>query len=100
LLKEFAKKIAGTDKIKFVPAYFPFTEPSVQAMIFHPKLNKWIEAMPGGIFRPEVTAPFGIKVPVLAWGIGIDRLFMIREGITDIRQLFSQDIEYLREAKI
>jgi phenylalanyl-tRNA synthetase alpha chain len=100
LLKEFAKKIAGTDKIKFVPAYFPFTEPSVQAMIFHQKLNKWIEAMPGGIFRPEVTAPFGIKVPVLAWGIGIDRLFMVRNNITDIRQLFSQDINWLREAKI
>ena len=100
LLKQFAKNIAGTEKIKFMPAYFPFTEPSVQAMIFHPKLNKWIEAMPGGIFRPEVTAPFGIKVPVLAWGIGIDRLFMVRNNITDIRQLFSQDIDWLREAKI
>ncbi|HIH14478.1 MAG TPA: phenylalanine--tRNA ligase subunit alpha [Nanoarchaeota archaeon] len=100
LFEEFAKKIVGSDKIKFMPAYFPFTEPSVQTMIFHPKLNKWIEVMPGGMFRPELTEALGIKVPVLAWGIGFDRLFMIKESIADIRQLFSQDIEWLREAKI
>jgi phenylalanyl-tRNA synthetase alpha chain len=52
------------------------------------------------MFRPEITSAFGIKVPVLAWGPGIDRMFMIRENINDIRQLFSQDIRWLREAKI
>ena len=56
--------------------------------------------MPGGMFRPELTEALGIKVPVLGWGIGFDRLFMIKESIADIRQLFSQDIEWLREAKI
>lgn len=101
LLAEFAKKIANTDKIKFVPvAYFPFTEPSVTGYIWHDKLNKWIEVLPAGIFRPEVTKPFGIDVPVLAWGLGMDRLFMIKEGISDIRQLFSYDLNWLREAKI
>ena len=100
LITEFMKKFAGTDKVRFVPCYFPFTEPSVEGQAWHPQLKKWIEVAPAGILRPEVTQPFGIKVPVLAWGIGIDRLFMIRNGISDIRELFSQDIEYLREAKL
>lgn len=100
LLAEFTKKITGSDKIRFRPHYFPFTEPSIEADIWHPQLKKWTEAFGAGIFRPEVTAPFGIKVPVLAWGIGIDRLFMIKNNITDIRELFSQNIEYLREAKL
>jgi phenylalanyl-tRNA synthetase alpha chain len=100
LITEFMKKFAGTDKVRFVPCYFPFTEPSVEGQAWHPQLKKWIEVAPAGILRPEVTQPFGIKVPVLAWGIGIDRLFMIRNGISDIRELFSQNIEYLREAKL
>jgi len=101
LMKEFATQLTGSDKIKFTPvAYFPFTEPSVTAYMFHPKLNKWIEVMPAGVFRPEVTKPLGIDDLVLDWGFGIDRLFMIKENITDIRQLFSQDIDWLREAKI
>ena len=100
LLTEFTKKITGSDKIRFRPHYFPYTEPSIEADVWLEKSKKWTEAFGAGIFRPEVTAPFGIKVPVLAWGIGIDRLFMVRENISDIRQLFSQDIEYLRGAKI
>ncbi|MFH0830159.1 MAG: phenylalanine--tRNA ligase subunit alpha [Candidatus Aenigmatarchaeota archaeon] len=100
LLSEFAKRIAGTDKVKFRPAYFPFTEPSVQGMVWHPGIKKWLEMLPAGMFRPELTAPLGIKVPVMAWGIGIDRLFMIRENITDIRQLFSQDIDWLRNQEV
>ncbi|MCX6774466.1 MAG: hypothetical protein NTY99_00020 [DPANN group archaeon] len=100
LLSEFAKKITGTDKIRLRPHYFPYTEPSLEADIWHPTLKRWVEVFGAGIFRPEVTIPLGVKVPVLAWGIGIDRLFMIRENISDIRPLFSQDIRWLREAKI
>lgn len=100
LLSEFTKKFAGTDKMRFIPTYFPFTEPSVEGQAWHPQLKRWIEVAPAGILRPEITQTLGIKTPVLAWGIGIDRLFMIKNGISDIRQLFSQDIEYLREAKL
>lgn len=100
LLKEFAAKITGTDKVRFRPAYFPFTEPSVQGMIWHEGLGKWIEIMPAGIFRPELTAPLGIKTPVLAWGFGVDRLFMIKENITDMRQLFTHDLKLLRDSKV
>ncbi len=100
LLSEFAKKITGSSKIRLRPHYFPYTEPSLEADIWHPTLKRWVEAFGAGMFRPEVTIPLGVKVPVLAWGIGIDRLFMIKENISDIRQLFSQDIRWLREAKI
>ncbi|MGC8940724.1 MAG: phenylalanine--tRNA ligase subunit alpha [Candidatus Nanoarchaeia archaeon] len=95
LLTEFAQKITGTDKIRLRPSYFPFTEPSLEADIWYD--GKWVEALGAGLLRPEVLEPFGIKVPVLAWGIGIDRLFMIKTNIKDIRVLFSKDIQWLRE---
>ncbi len=100
LLAEFAKKITGSNKVRFRPHYFPYTEPSIEVDIWSPALNNWVEALGAGILRPEVTLPLGVKVPVLAWGIGVDRLFMIRENISDIRQLFSQDVDWLRRRKI
>jgi phenylalanyl-tRNA synthetase alpha chain len=98
----FLKTIAeafGIKEVKFQPAYFPFTEPSVVGYIKHDKLG-WIEALPAGIFRPEVTYPLGIKATVLAWGLGIDRLAMVALGIEDIRLLFSNDLDWLRSKKI
>ncbi len=89
-LEVFSKRL-GVDKIRFKPGYFPFTEPSVEAYVYHDKLG-WIEAAPGGIFRPEVTKPLGIEHPVLAWGIGITRFAMIYYGLDDIRQLVTQDL--------
>ncbi len=92
---EFCKKL-GLGKPKFKPAYFPFTEPSVEGFIYHPKLG-WIEVLPGGMFRPEVLLPLGIKnCRVAAWGIGIDRIAMTVLGIDDIRDLFSKDLTFLR----
>ncbi len=100
LLRMFAKEFAETEEIKLVPAYFPFTEPSVELMAKHPKLG-WIELGGAGIFRPEMVVPLlGKFVPVLAWGIGIDRIAMFKLGIKDIRQLFSHDLEFLRKTKL
>jgi len=100
LLKMFAKEFAETDEIKLVPGYFPFTEPSVELFAKHPKLG-WIELGGAGIFRPEMVVPLlGKFVPVLAWGIGIDRIAMFKLGIKDIRQLFSHDLEFLRKIKL
>lgn len=96
-LKEFANRL-GLRKVKFRPAYFPFTEPSVEGYIYHDRLG-WIEALPGGMFRPEVLIPLGIKHTVLAWGIGIDRLAMAVMGIDDIRELFTKDLGKLRTFK-
>uniref|UniRef100_A0A7C3FBA3 phenylalanine--tRNA ligase n=1 Tax=Candidatus Methanomethylicus mesodigestus TaxID=1867258 RepID=A0A7C3FBA3_9CREN len=94
VLTEFGKKLGFTD-IKFKPSYYPFTEPSIDAFVKHPKLG-WIECLGAGLFRPEVLKPLGIGFPVIAWGIGIDRLAMIRLGISDIRELHSADLEVLR----
>lgn len=98
LLKLFAKEIAGTEEIKFRPAYFPFTEPSVEMHAKHPILG-WIELGGAGIFRKEVTLPLGVKSPVIAWGLGIDRMAMVSLGINDIRQLFSHDLDFIRDSK-
>ncbi|MFH0956578.1 MAG: phenylalanine--tRNA ligase subunit alpha [Candidatus Aenigmatarchaeota archaeon] len=99
MLKLFATEIAGAEDVRFYPDYYPFTEPSVQLSAKHPELG-WIEFAGAGMFRPEVTEPLGVKQPVLAWGLGIDRLAMCRLGINDIRQLFSQDVDWLRRQKV
>ena len=99
ILKRFAVEIAGAKKVKFLPDYYPFTEPSVQMSAYHPELG-WVEFGGAGIFREEMTRPLGIDVPVIAWGIGIDRLAMFKLGIDDIRYLFSYDLKWLREARI
>ncbi|HLC96544.1 MAG TPA: phenylalanine--tRNA ligase subunit alpha [Candidatus Nanoarchaeia archaeon] len=100
LLQLFAEEFAETDQIKITPAYFPFTEPSAELHAKHPELG-WIELGGSGIFRPELVKPLlGKHMSVLAWGIGIDRLAMFKLGLNDIRQLFSQDLNLLREAKV
>src|SRR3989338_8015380 len=100
LLKMFAKEFAEADKIKISPGYFPFTEPSCELFAKHPELG-WIELGGAGIFSPELVKPLiGREVPVLAWGIGIDRLAMFKLGLSDIRQLFSHDLEFLRKTKV
>ena len=67
----------GAKDIKFYPAYFPFTEPSVEAYAKHPEIG-WMEIGGAGIFREELLRSFNIDVPVIAWGLGIDRLdFML-----------------------
>jgi len=99
ILEIFAKEIAGAKKVKFLPDYYPFTEPSVQLSALHPDLG-WMEFGGSGIFREELTKPLGIDVPVIAWGIGIDRLAMFKLGINDVRYLFSKDLDWLRDSKV
>lgn len=95
--QEMADRL-GLGKVKVKPAYFPFTEPSVEGFIKHPSLG-WIEVFPGGMFRPEVIMPLGLKeVNVAAWGIGIDRIAMTVLGIDDIRLLFAQDVDFIRRS--
>ncbi|MDG7005753.1 MAG: hypothetical protein JRM86_02335, partial [Nitrososphaerota archaeon] len=50
-----------------------------------------------GMFRPEVTWPLGVKTPVIAWGCGLERLLMLRLGMDDIRELYDNDLRWLRE---
>lgn len=95
LLKTFAIEIGGATEVRFKPDFYPFTSPSVELSAKHPILG-YIEFGGAGIFRPEVTSPFGIKDPVIAWGLGVDRLFMVKNQINDIRELFSQNLQWLR----
>jgi phenylalanyl-tRNA synthetase alpha chain len=99
VLGKFAMEIAGADKIRFKPDYFPFTEPSVELSAYKEGYG-WVEFGGSGIFRPEVTLPLGVKEPVIAWGLGVDRLFMMRAGIEDIRMIFSQDLGWLRRKQV
>ncbi|MEM4717526.1 MAG: phenylalanine--tRNA ligase subunit alpha [Desulfurococcaceae archaeon] len=85
----------GIKEIWFKPGYFPFTEPSVEGYIKHPKLG-WIEVFPGGMFRPEVMEILGASgYNAAAWGIGVDRLAMTVLGLDDIRLLFTRDLDIL-----
>lgn len=95
VLKTFAIEIAEADRVRFRPDYFPFTEPSVELAAYKEGYG-WLEFGGAGIFRPEVNLPLGVTVPVIAWGLGVDRLFMMRTGIDDIRELFTHDLDWLR----
>jgi phenylalanyl-tRNA synthetase alpha chain len=95
LQKEFYSKL-GIKKIKFWPTFFPYTEPSLQSMVYNCALDKWVEMGGMGIFRPEVTHPLGINNPVLAWGVGIERIAMLRFGLNDVRDLYGNDLAWLR----
>jgi phenylalanyl-tRNA synthetase alpha chain len=99
VLEKFAVEIAGADKVMFKPDYFPFTEPSVELSAYKEGYG-WIEFGGSGIFRPEVTLPLGVKVPVIAWGLGVDRLFMMRAGVDDIRYIFTQDLDWIRRRQV
>lgn len=96
-LTEFAKKM-GFNKVRFQPSFFPYTEPSVEGLVYHEEKKEWIEIFAAGMFRPEVTIPLlGENIPVLAWGPGFDRLIMMAYNIKDLRELYSNDIKQLRE---
>lgn len=95
LQKEFYAKM-GIKKVKFWPTFFPYTEPSLQSMVYNEKLEKWVELFGMGIFRPEVTQPLGIKNPVLAWGGGLERIAMLRFGLNDVRDLYGNKLAWLR----
>ncbi len=99
LLKLFALEIAQTSEMRFAPDYYPFTEPSVEIQMKHPELG-WVELGGAGIFRPEVTHPHGIDVPVIAWGLGLDRMAMVALDMQDIRELFSVDLEVVRTKRV
>jgi len=95
VLKEFYAKM-GFDEVRFRPGYFPYTEPSVEPEVYIEGLG-WVELGGAGVFRREVTAPFGIDHPVLAWGLGVGRLAMLRLGLKDLRLLYQSDVGWLRD---
>ena len=98
ILKEFYHKLGF--EVRFRPAYFPYTYLSTECEIYLPEKESWIELGGSGMFRPEVLEPLGVKTPVAAFGLGIERLAMIRLGITDIRMLYQSDLGWLRKLPV
>ena len=98
-LREFFGKMGYPD-VRMRPAHFPYTEPSMEVDVWHPIKKQWVELGGAGIFRPEVVKPLlGKDVPVLAWGLGMPRIISGYFGITDIRDLYKNDLKQIREMK-
>jgi len=98
-LAAFYRKM-GFERFEFRPAFFPYTEPSVEVFIWLEEKKDWFEMGGAGVFRPEVTQPLGCTVPVLAWGLGLERLAMLRYDILDMRSLYLSDLDWLKEAPL
>lgn len=97
IIREFYARMGFKD-IRFRPGYFPYTEPSMEIEVRFK--DTWMELGGSGIFRPEVTAPFGIKHPVLAFGLGFERLAMLRFNLKDLRDLYISDVDMLRTSPL
>ncbi len=100
-IKEFYAGL-GIHKIKFKPTYNPYTEPSMEAIGYNEQLGRWIELINSGIFRPESLEPYGITVPVIAWGLGVERLAMMIHEQKNIRDMLGAtgDLDFLRNYKV
>jgi len=96
-LKEFIEKL-GFHKFRFKPKYFPYTEMSMTAEVWNEERKEWYELFGSGIFRPELTEPLlGEPIPVLAWGLGIDRLYTEYYKFERFNEIFKNDVKKLRE---
>merc|ERR1712031_44516 len=103
VLKEFFLRI-GVTKLRFKPAYNPYTEPSMEIFGYHPILKKEVEIGNSGVFRPEMLRPMGLPedVQVIAWGLSLERPTMIKYNYKDIRDLLGPavDLKMVRDNPI
>jgi len=93
VLNQFFNKL-GIEKLRFKPAYNPYTEPSMEIFSYHEGLGKWVEIGNSGIFRPEMLLPMGLpeNVNVIAWGLSLERPTMIKYKIDNIRDLVGHKV--------
>ena len=98
---EFYEQFGITD-VEFKPHYNPYTEPSFELFGRHPETGEMIEIGNSGIFRPEMLEPLGVDCDVMAWGLALERLFMLATGAEDIRDVHGTlvDLEYLRTEEV
>lgn len=94
-LEAFYRKM-GFQKFQFRPAFFPYTEPSVEVFVWSEKKSDWVEMGGAGMFRPEVTEPLGCTSPVLAWGLGLERLAMFTYDLSSIGELYRARLGWLK----
>ncbi|UJR28826.1 hypothetical protein I4U23_010050 [Adineta vaga] len=94
VLYQFFQKL-GMTKLRFKPAYNPYTEPSMEIFSYHEGLQRWIEVGNSGMFRPEMLLPMGFHedVSVIAWGLSLERPTMILYDINNIRDLFGPKVD-------
>lgn len=105
-LKDLIYKIVfdlfGSDvKLRFRPSYFPFTEPSAEVDILSNE-GKWLEVLGCGIVNPIVLENCGIdskNFSGLAFGLGVERIAMLKHGVTDIREFYKSNLDFLRQFK-
>jgi phenylalanyl-tRNA synthetase alpha chain len=93
---EFARAVLGDVRLEFVPDHFPFTEPSAQLLAEYE--GRWMELLGCGMVHPNVLRAGGYdpeEVRGFAWGLGVDRMAMMRHGVTDIRQFVDNDLRFL-----
>ncbi|MBI3701360.1 MAG: phenylalanine--tRNA ligase subunit alpha [Afipia sp.] len=109
ILAEFCKAFFEVDNVtmKFRPSFFPFTEPSLEVdiqcrrdkgEIRFGEGNDWLEILGCGMVHPNVLRACGIDPDVyqgFAWGMGIDRVAMLKYGISDLRQMFESDVRWI-----
>jgi phenylalanyl-tRNA synthetase alpha chain len=101
-IEQFSKEYFGESaQVRFRPSYFSFTEPSVEVDVWYEapgKPGKWLEVMGAGMVHPEVLENAGVdpeKYQGFAFGVGIERLVMIKYGVSDIRGFHSGDIRFV-----
>ncbi|KAL3315964.1 hypothetical protein Ciccas_005391 [Cichlidogyrus casuarinus] len=94
VIRAFFERL-GLSKLRFKPAYNPYTEPSMEIFAFHDGLHKWVEIGNSGVFRPEMLRPMGLppNMNVIAWGLSLERPTMIRYGYKNIRDLIGPKVD-------
>ncbi len=102
-LAEFVRAFFGRDfDMRFRPSYFPFTEPSAEVDIAWTQADgsqRWLEVLGCGMVHPNVLRNVGIdpeRYTGFAFGLGVERFAMLREGVDDLRSFFENDVRFLR----
>ena len=101
ILEYFVKRMFGEKtKMRFRPSFFPFTEPSAEVDIWSEKRGQWLEILGSGMVDPEVFKSVDIDPEIwhgFAFGMGIERICMLKYGIDDIRLLYQGDMRFLEQ---
>jgi phenylalanyl-tRNA synthetase alpha chain len=102
ILHDFLRNFFEEDlQVRFRPSYFPFTEPSAEVDVMG-KNGKWLEVLGCGMVHPNVLRSVGIdpeKYSGFAFGMGVERLTMLRYGVNDLRAFFENDLRFLKQFK-
>ncbi|MCB5227492.1 phenylalanine--tRNA ligase subunit alpha [Alishewanella sp. 16-MA] len=100
ILHDFLQNFFEEDlQVRFRPSFFPFTEPSAEVDVMG-KNGKWLEVLGCGMVHPNVLRSVGIDPDVysgFAFGMGVERLTMLRYGVTDLRSFFENDVRFLKQ---